>query len=106
MPIYMPRDEVIPAKEVPAAANFTRGFAAGHEVLQRERKRGVPGALTVGAYLTVLAVALGLIALIAWSLVCGPRRGPLGPGGQDSQGAGRTRVNRTKETGDTRRDIW
>jgi hypothetical protein len=38
-------------------------------VLQRERKKGVPGVLTLVAYLTVLAIALGLIALIAWSLL-------------------------------------
>jgi hypothetical protein len=69
MPLYMPRDEAIPAKGVPAKANFTRGFVADHKVLQRERKQGVSGALTVGAYLTVLAIALGLIVLIAWSLL-------------------------------------
>jgi hypothetical protein len=69
MPLYMPRDEAIPAKEVPATASFTRAFVADHEVLQRERKDDVPGALTLIAYLTVLALALGLIALIAWSLV-------------------------------------
>jgi hypothetical protein len=42
MPIYMPRDEATPAEEVPAAAYFTRGFVADHEVLQRERKQGCP----------------------------------------------------------------
>jgi hypothetical protein len=69
MPLYMPRDEAIPAKEVPAKASFTRGFVADHDVLQRERKKGVPGLLTLAAYLTVLAIALALIALIAWSLL-------------------------------------
>jgi hypothetical protein len=69
MPLYMPRDQAIPAKEVPARANFTRGFVADHKVLQRERKQDVPGALTLIAYLTVLAIALGILALIAWSLL-------------------------------------
>jgi hypothetical protein len=69
MPLYMPRDEAIPAKEVPAEASFTRAFVADHEVLQRERKDDVPGVLALFAYLTVLAIALSLIALIAWSLL-------------------------------------
>ena len=38
-------------------------------MLQRERKQDVSGALTLIAYLTVLAIALALIALIAWSLL-------------------------------------
>ena len=69
MPLYMPRDEAIPAKEVPAKAGFTRGFLADHEVLQRERKEGVSGPLTLIAYLTVLAIALALVALISRSLL-------------------------------------
>ncbi len=69
LPLFMPRDEAIPAKEVPAAASFTRDFLPDVEVLQRERKQDVSGALTLAAYLTVLAIALALIALIAWSLV-------------------------------------
>ena len=69
MPLYMPRDQAIPAKEVPAKASFTRGFVADQKVLQRERKQGVPAVLTLIAYLTVLAIALSLIALIAWSLL-------------------------------------
>jgi hypothetical protein len=69
MPIFLPRDEAIPAKEVPAEASFTRAFLADHEVLQRERKEGVPGVLTLVAYMTVLAIALGLLAMIGWSLL-------------------------------------
>ena len=69
MPLYMPRDEAIPAKEVPAEPSFTRAFVADHTVLQCERKQDVPGALTLVAYLSVLAIALGILALIAWSLL-------------------------------------
>ena len=69
MPLFMPRDEAIPAREVPAEASFTRAFQPDIEVLQRERKQDVSGALQLAAYLTVLAIALSLIALIAWALV-------------------------------------
>jgi hypothetical protein len=69
MPLFMPKDEAIPASEVPAKASFTRAFQPDIEVLQRERKQGVSPALTLTAYLTVLAIALALIALIAWSLL-------------------------------------
>jgi hypothetical protein len=97
MPLFLPKDEAIPAKEVPAKANFTRGFLADHKVLQRERKEGVSGALTLIAYLTVLAIALGLIALITWSLLRvdrgegrSPQRGRFDR--QEPAPAGRTRV--------------
>ena len=69
MPLFMPKDQAIPAPEVPAKANFTRGFLEDKKVLQREQKQGVPGFLTLAAYLTVLAIALSLIALLAWALL-------------------------------------
>jgi hypothetical protein len=69
VPLYLPRDRAIPAPEVPALTRFKREFRADHEYLQRERKEGVPGALTLGAYLTVLLIALSLMALIAWVLI-------------------------------------
>ncbi len=69
VPIFLPRDRAIPAPEVPATASFTRDFQPDHELLQRERKKGVPGSLTATAYATVLAIALSLMALIAWALI-------------------------------------
>jgi hypothetical protein len=90
MPVFLPKDEGIPAKEVPAKASFTRAFLADHEVLQRERKEGVSGALTLIAYLTVLAIALTLIALIAWSLL------RVDSGEARSPRAGRTRRPRAE----------
>ena len=69
MPIFMPKDVAIPAKEAPAKPTFTRAFLKDKKVLQREQKQGVPGFLTLAAYLTVLAIALSLIALIAWALL-------------------------------------
>ena len=69
VPIYLPLDRAIPAAEVPAAATFTRDFRSDRELLQRERKAGVPASLSVSAYLTVLAIALSLFALLGWSLI-------------------------------------
>ena len=47
MPIFLPKDQAIPAKEVPAKASFTRAFLRDKKVLQREQKQGVPGFLTL-----------------------------------------------------------
>ncbi len=69
VPIYLPRDQAIPAAEVPASARFTRRFQPDIELLQRERKPDVPAALGAGAYLTVLAVVLSLFCLLAWALL-------------------------------------
>jgi hypothetical protein len=67
LPIYLPRDSAIPAPEVPAAARFTRTFVADHEILQREQK-SVSGVLPSIAYAVVAAIALMLLALLAWGL--------------------------------------
>ena len=67
LPIYLPRDEAIPVGEVPAPAQFTRSFGDEHQMLQRESKGGHP-ALTAIAYSTVVAIALSLLALLAWGL--------------------------------------
>jgi hypothetical protein len=69
VPIYLPLDRAIPAADLPATATFTRDFRSDREVLQRERKEGVPASLSVSAYLTVLAIALSLFALLGWSLI-------------------------------------
>jgi hypothetical protein len=90
MPLFMPRDEAIPADEVPAKANFTRAFQPDVQVLQRERKQDVSGALTLAAYLTVLAIALALIALIAWSLLRVDRGEPRPPRGRTGTRARRS----------------
>jgi hypothetical protein len=54
---------------VPAKATFTRRFQPDVELLQRERKRGVPDSLKASAYVTVAALALSLFALLAWALM-------------------------------------
>jgi hypothetical protein len=49
-------------------------------VLQRERKQDVSGLLSAVAYLSVLAIAVALFALLAWALLRldagGPSRQP------------------------------
>ncbi|HEX2086549.1 MAG TPA: hypothetical protein VHF89_12775 [Solirubrobacteraceae bacterium] len=66
-PVYLPADQEIPAKEVPAPARFEREFAAEPEILLREQTGG--GGFTWAlAYGVVAAIALGLLALIAWAL--------------------------------------
>ncbi|HEX6782487.1 MAG TPA: hypothetical protein VF125_10725 [Solirubrobacterales bacterium] len=67
LPIYLPRDEAIPVGETPAPARFTRSFGDEHQLLQREAKGGAPF-LTVLAYSAVVAIALSLLALLAWAL--------------------------------------
>jgi hypothetical protein len=67
LPIFLPRDEAIPVGEVPAKAQFTRSFSDEHQLLQRESKGG-PAALVAIAYSTVIAIALSLLALLAWGL--------------------------------------
>ena len=52
---------------MPASASFERPFVADHEILQREQKAAAPG-LTVLAYAVVVAIALSLLALLAWGL--------------------------------------
>jgi hypothetical protein len=66
-PVYLPADQEIPAKEVPAPAQFTREFAAEPEILLREQTGG-GGAKWFIAYLIVALIALSLLVLIAWGL--------------------------------------
>lgn len=67
VPIYLPRDPAIPAREVPARQSFTRPFAADKKLLQREARDTSPWLSTIG-YLSVLALALSLLIGIALGL--------------------------------------
>jgi hypothetical protein len=77
VPIFLPRDPAIPVAEVPAPPNFTRSFRDEHRILQREQ-RGGSALVVAAAYSTVIGIALGLLALLAWALhrlsLDGPRR--------------------------------
>ena len=79
VPIFQPEDRAIPAPETPAAASFTRDFRPDMEVLQRERKRDVAGVLSAVAYLSVLAIAVALLVLLAWAVLRVDAGGPLRP---------------------------
>ncbi len=68
LPVYFPRDEAIPAAEIPAEPRFTRDFVSDHQLLQREQKDGVSPWLSVAAYGTVLAITLAFLALFAWAV--------------------------------------
>jgi hypothetical protein len=68
-PIRLPGDAAIPAPAVPAPrAGEARRLVADHQVLQRERKPGVPGWLSTVAPLVVLALALGFAGALAWGV--------------------------------------
>jgi hypothetical protein len=68
VPVYLPDDPAIPAKEVPARASFERPFVRDKDILQREAKEGAAG-LTLLGYGIVLAITLSIIALNSWALV-------------------------------------
>jgi hypothetical protein len=68
MPIYMPKDDAIPAPAVPAATRFDRPFVLEKHVLQRELKADVPASLETLAYSAVGSIVLALIGLLGWSL--------------------------------------
>ncbi|HEX5954499.1 MAG TPA: hypothetical protein VFY37_01065 [Solirubrobacterales bacterium] len=68
LPIFLPEDPAIPAREVPATATFERPFVDETEILQRELKDDVPGSLAIVAYLIVRAIVLALIVLLGWVL--------------------------------------
>ena len=67
LPIYAPEDRAIPAPGVAAPARFTRDFYSDRQLLQRELKPQNDW-ITNAAYGTVLAIALGLLAMLAWGL--------------------------------------
>jgi hypothetical protein len=84
VPLYLPRDEAIPAPEVPAPAAFTRPFGSELPIMQRERRQDTPGWLFAAASLVVLAIAVAFIAALAWGVgrigrtadAAAPRPGP------------------------------
>jgi hypothetical protein len=73
MPIYMPGDAAIPAKEVPATPHFERAFQVDHEVLRRE-ERGAASWLTGAAYGILAVVALTWLAAMGAAVTRFERR--------------------------------
>ncbi len=107
VPIFQPEDRGIPAPETPATATFTRSFLPDLVVLQRERRQDVPSALSAVAYLTVLAIALSLFALIAWALLRVDSGGPASRRRRQDRGLSHGTSLKQHEIGEvTRRIIW
>jgi hypothetical protein len=68
--VFLPDDPAIAgAREVPAAATFTRPFTADHEILQRERTSGATGVLWTAAILVVMGIVATLLAGLGVALV-------------------------------------
>jgi hypothetical protein len=89
-PVFLPKDPAIPAGEVPAKSEFTRGFVADKKILQREAK-DASGVTPVLAYLGVLGIALGLCAMMVWGLYRLARDGQLSTQTRDHQRPARER---------------
>jgi hypothetical protein len=66
-PVFLPRDRALGAAEVPAEPRFTRPLIDDHKILQREQKTAATWLWAV-AYAVVAAIAVGLLALLAWGL--------------------------------------
>jgi hypothetical protein len=68
VPVFLPEDPAIPAREVPAKPSFTRDFIPEKEILQREQISDVASSLPAIAYSVVGTITLGLIVLLGWAL--------------------------------------
>ncbi|MFI6041170.1 hypothetical protein ACIA8C_06020 [Nocardia sp. NPDC051321] len=66
LPVYLPDDPGIDAKEVPALTEFTRPFVREITVLQRERSSDFPSWLFTVASLIVLVCSLVIVWALAW----------------------------------------
>ncbi|MBO2454683.1 hypothetical protein J4573_46875 [Actinomadura barringtoniae] len=68
VPVYLPNDPAIGAKELPAAQHFTRPVQSEKKILQRELKSGVPGWLWLACSAVVLFCTLVLIISLGWGV--------------------------------------
>jgi hypothetical protein len=68
LPVYMPADPAIPVTEVPLRRRVTRKAVYDHELLQREVKDDVPGALPALAYGVVGLIVLIFLGALGWAL--------------------------------------
>jgi hypothetical protein len=67
VPIYLPKDQAIPADEVPATSNFTRGFIADKRILLREAK-DVETWITYTASGVLIVISMLWAATLGWGL--------------------------------------
>ena len=68
LPVFLPEDPAIPAKEVPATPTIDRAFVLDKKNLQREQKEGVSAVLTTASYAAVGLLTLGLFIALFWGL--------------------------------------
>jgi hypothetical protein len=68
LPLYLPEDKAIPVKKVEAKDGETTQFVRDKKLLQREQKKGVPGFLTLAAYIGVMLIWIGMVVVVAWGL--------------------------------------
>jgi hypothetical protein len=108
LPVYAPADAAIPVGGVPAPRSFDRAFSSDHELLQREA-RTRDASITYGAYATVFACTLLLLALLAWGLhrvgvTAGQRRGTPPP--TESPASGPQPEPEPEPAAPQRDDVW
>jgi hypothetical protein len=68
VPIYLPADPAIPAPGVAAPPRFERALVSDSRLMQRERKRDVPGWLWAAGIAFVLVMIVVILAILGWSL--------------------------------------
>jgi hypothetical protein len=68
LPLYLPKDSAIPVPKVAAKNHATVQFVRDKSLLQREQKKGVPGFLTLLAYIAVFLIWAAMVAIVAWGL--------------------------------------
>jgi hypothetical protein len=68
VPVYLPADPAIPAAGIPALPRFERALVSDSELMQRERKRDVPGWLWAAGIGSVLVMIAMLLTILGWSL--------------------------------------
>ncbi|MCQ0011612.1 hypothetical protein [Actinomadura madurae] len=76
VPVYMPEDPAIGARELPAPQRFTRDLQGERTVLQRELKTDVPGWLWAACSAVVLLCTLALVLSLGWGVSRIARRLP------------------------------
>ncbi|MFI0445974.1 hypothetical protein [Actinomadura sp. 6N118] len=68
VPIYLPADPAIGAKELTAPQSFTRDVQSEKKILQRELKSDVPGWLWLACSSVVLFCTLVLVIALGWGV--------------------------------------
>ncbi|MEA2438748.1 MAG: hypothetical protein QOH76_172 [Thermoleophilaceae bacterium] len=66
--LYLPADKAIPVEKVQAKNGATVEFVRDKSLLQREQKKGVPGFLTLAAYIGVFLIFAAMVAVVSWGL--------------------------------------